>query len=193
MSQHVEISGKTIKILAEVQKRLGEGGLKEEAVAEALQALLEGKPPGQSSLSQKTVAEFGGFKFTANNYKERVQYQGIELKRHHKGGGWVPVDQDEKDPKKAYIDDDVYIGPHVMVLGPAKIFGGEFYGGIFYGGQFWGGIFWGGRFYGGIFYGGTFYCGIFKGGIFIENVVYDKFATYIYNKDETAGFLRMVT
>ena len=148
MSQ--EISGKTLGMLAELIERLSNGGCDELDFQEGIQALLEGKPFGKSSLSGK-VTEFGGFRFTEENFRERLLYGDIELRRHRNGGGWVPVDQDENSPDKAYVDDKVYVGPRVMVLRKAKIRGGYFHGGEFHGGCFHGGTFRGGCFLGGDF------------------------------------------
>ena len=134
------IAGKTLGMLAELIKRLATGDCDESDVQEGIQALLEGKPFGESSLSGK-VTGFGGFNFTEANFRERLFYGDIELRRHRNGGGWVPVDQDENSPDKAYVDDNVYVGPHAMVLGPAKLLSGMFIGGVFYGGEFRGGVF----------------------------------------------------
>lgn len=120
--------------------------LDEGAANEALQALLEGTPSGTSSLSQKIVVKHEGFSLTEANFAERMRYADVILRRHRNGGGWVPVDQDEHDPTKAYVDPDVYVGPHAMVLGPAKLLDGEFRGGMFLNGTFYGGTFRGGLF-----------------------------------------------
>jgi hypothetical protein len=122
------------------------------------------------AISGETVTEFEGFHFTEANFAERLVYSGndqqVILKRHRNGGGWVPVDQDWDNPNKAFVADDVYVGPRAMVLGPAKIHGGWFYGGTFHGGQFESGTFHGGQFYGGTFHGGRFEGGAFEGGAF---------------------------
>ena len=164
MSQ--EISGETLDMLAELIRRMSTGDCDELDFQEGIQALLEGKPFGKSSLSGK-VTEFGGFSFTEANFRDdRLIYCGIELRRHRNGGGYVPVDQEENSPDKAYVDDKVYVGPRAMVLGPAKIHGGYFHGGTFYGGTFYGGTFRGGTFHGGTFRGGYFHGGEFHGGYF---------------------------
>ena len=208
MSQ--EISGETIGMIAELIRRLSTGDCDESDVQEGIQALFEGKPFGKSSLSGK-VTEFGGFSFTEANFRDdRLIYCGIELRRHRNGGGYVPVDQEENSPDKAYVDDKVYVGPRVMVLGPAKIHGGYFHGGTFYGGTFYGGTFRGGTFHGGTFrggyfnggefhggyfhrgyfhggtfYGGTFYGGTFRGGVFrkTEAVYGDPYRAYGSDSD----------
>ena len=153
MSQ--EISGETLGMLAELIRRMATGDCDESDVQEGIQALFEGKPFGKSSLSGK-VTKFGGFSFTEANFRDRLIYGDIELRRHQNGGGYVPVDQDKNSPDKAYVDDKVYVGPRAMVLGPAKLHDGMFYGGDFNGGVFNGGIFYGGMFYGGMFHGGVF-------------------------------------
>ncbi len=178
MSQ--EISGETLDMLAELIRRMATGDCDESDFQEGIQALLEGKPFGKSSLSGK-VTEFGGFSFTEANFRDdRLIYCGIELRRHRNGGGYVPVDQDKNSPDKAYVDDKVYVGPRVMVLGPAKIRGGYFHGGTFHGGYFHRGYFHGDTFYGGTFYGGTFRGGVFRK---TEAVYGDPYRAYRSDSD----------
>ena len=194
MSQ--EISGKTIGMLAELIERLSNGGCDELDFQEGIQALLEGKPFGKSSLSGK-VTEFGGFSFTEENFRDRLIYCGIELRRHRNGGGWVPVDQDENSPDKAYVHKNVYVGPRAMVLGPAKLYsgyfhggtfhGGTFHGGCFHGGTFHGGTFHGGYFHGGEFHGGTFHGGCFRGGVFRKTEAVYGDPSKIYRSDSDAS------
>ena len=185
MSQHISDEKRTaLNLVAEVARRLGNGGLR----AADVQALLEGVPQGTSSLDGKLVDYGRGVKAPAG---QTMVIYGTYYRRHAKGGGWVPVDQDEHDPDKPYVSDQAFVGPRVIIEGNTKIYGGWFYGGVFLGGQFYGGWFYGGlfrdgvfedgvfeggwfyggmfhggQFYGGMFHGGQFYGGMFKGGAF---------------------------
>lgn len=136
MSQNVD-NGMLLRPVAEVSKRLANGGLTPAQV----QAMLEGVPSGESSLDHKIVVRFNGFGFTEANFSETIFYSGTELRRHRLDGGWVPVDQSEHDSGKAWVEESVYVGPRAMVLGSAKIYAGDFHGGTFYGGAFEGGVF----------------------------------------------------
>lgn len=136
----------------------------EAEVRRALQAVIEGKPLGESSLDSKLVDYGLGCMAQA----DQIMVLGnVKYRRHVNGGGWVPADQDESDPKKAYVSEEAYIAPGVTIEGNTKIFGGEFYGGEFYGGQFFGGEFYAGEFNGGEFNCGTFNNGVFHSGRFI--------------------------
>lgn len=171
MSQHIDSSDKLLAVLGEMFRRRAKGGLTDNKIVNAIQALLEDKPPGESSRDQRIVEWFEGFGFTEANFDERLVYESLDgqrvtLKRHRNGGGWVPVNQDQSDPNKAYVADEVYVGPTVKVVGRARLNGGRFHGGEFHGGVFHDGRFYDGEFRGGVFYSGVFFDGVFRGGEF---------------------------
>ena len=159
--QHMQVS--TIVMLGEALKR-PEG---EAQVRKALQAAIEGVLPGESSLDGKLVDVGGNVKFPERDFTFAGIIDGVPMKRHRNGGGLVPVDQDRNRPSKAFVAEDVYVGPQVIVWRTAKLFGGEFRGGVFSGGEFRGGVFSGGEFRGGVFSGGVFRGGVFSGGEFL--------------------------
>lgn len=123
MGQQVQVSGKTLKMTAEVLKRLGNGGLDEDVLQCALQAVLEDTPLGESSRDNKIVARFEGVSFTEANFRETVVIDGQHMKRHRNGGGWVPAEQDEHDESMPFVDETAYVGPFAIVSDNARVFG----------------------------------------------------------------------
>jgi len=93
----------------------------EEAVRLGLQAMIENKPLGESSLDGKIVVSFQGVELTEANFRETITLYGQKLKRHRNGGGWVPVEQDEHDESKPYVAESACIGPLAMVFGNARV------------------------------------------------------------------------
>jgi hypothetical protein len=88
----------------------------------AVQAIIEGKSLGESSLDGKIVATFEGVAFTEANFlHETIVYGKQTLKRHRNGGGWVPADQDEADIAKPFVDETAYVGPWAQVSGNARV------------------------------------------------------------------------
>lgn len=117
MAQHIQVSTAT---LAQFNAALTQVG--EDEVRRALQAAIERKPLGESSLDGKIVAGFEGYGFTEANFRETIVCEDQLLKRHRNGGGWVPVEQDERDLSKAYVAETAYVGPTAIVCGEARVF-----------------------------------------------------------------------
>lgn len=138
-------------------------------VRSALQAVIEGKPLGESSLDSKLIDYGWGCKAPADQF---MMLDGVEYRRHVNGGGWVPVNQEQYDPNKAYVSEEAYIAPWVNIEANTKIFGGDFRGGTFVGGRFYDGWFQGGTFDRGEFRGGRFFDGNFAGGTFACDRMY---------------------
>lgn len=159
MATQVDVS--TVRIFASALQQRSQ-----KEVCRALQAVIEGVPPGTSSLDSKLVELSPGMSFPERDFDFCGIIEGVRMKRHRNGGGLVPVEQDRHDPKKPYVADDVYVGYGVIVSGTAKLFAGVFWGGVFWGGKFLGGEFWGGEFFGGDFHGGQFLGGKFHYGVF---------------------------
>ena len=107
-----------LNLVAEVAKRLSNGGLKPADV----QALLEKKPSGESSLDDKIVAKFIGYGFTEANFNETIVYCGQLMKRHRNGGGWVPVMQSMVNPSMPYVSPKAFVNPTSIVCGNAKLY-----------------------------------------------------------------------
>lgn len=97
----------------------------EDATRAALQAVIEGRPMGESSLDDKFVVEFEEVKFTEKQLRDDRWYlsDGEVLKRHRNGGGWVPLEQDEFDESKPFVAETAYVGPYARVFGGARVFG----------------------------------------------------------------------
>ncbi len=112
----VSCSPQTLKMLITALEQVGESD-----VQRALQAVIERRPPGQSSLDGKIVAQYDGVRFTQANLDETLFYNGQRLRRHPYGGGWVPADQNRDDPASPYVADTVYVGPFAMVLDDARL------------------------------------------------------------------------
>lgn len=107
-----------LNLVAEVAKRLSSGGLS----AADVQALLEKKPSGESSLDSKIVETFGDYGFTEANFHETIVYNGQLLKRHRNGGGWVPAEQDAYNSAMPYVAPTVTVDLTSMVYGNAKLY-----------------------------------------------------------------------
>lgn len=97
----------------------------------AIQALLEGRPLGYSSLDDKLIYKFGGIRFSERQLREDRLYVEVgnsagevqvqPLRRHRNGGGWVPLDQDEMDRSKAFVAESAYVGPDAKVMRNARV------------------------------------------------------------------------
>lgn len=159
MGEQQYLSTKNLKTLIKVAE-MGDDARAD--LMRAAQAILEKKPFGESSLDDKLIDY--GYGFFATDTP--MSLNGVSYRRHVNGGGYVPVEQDERSPIKAYIREDAYIGPWVRISGNAKIFNGTFCGGEFRGGEFYEGYFLDGTFYDGVFHGGEFRGGYFYGGYF---------------------------
>ena len=110
--------------LSGIIKRHAEGGLDLSVTTEAFQALLEGKPYGESSLSEKVVMECADVKITESFLRQTMQLSnGQKMKRHRNGGGWVPADQDEFDESKPFVAETALVGPFARVFGNARVTG----------------------------------------------------------------------
>ena len=144
----------------------------EDEVRKALQAVIEGSPPGSSSLTDKFIDFGGGFKAQDTT----VELQGVTYRRHPNGGGMVPVDQDQYHPNKPFVDLRAYIGPKAWIQGNTKIYDGVFSGGMFRGGVF----------YDGVFYDGVFSGGVFSGGVFAKRGAVYEIASRRYRSDADA-------
>lgn len=116
MSQHIS-SITELNLVAEVAKRLGNGGLK----AADVQALLEGRPTGESSLDTKLVEVSPGVSFPERDFAFCAIIKGQRMKRHRNGGGLVPLEQDEADPEKPFVSRDSCITLASQVTGNAKV------------------------------------------------------------------------
>lgn len=164
MTKHVSVQ--VVRQFAHAIEAVGD-----EAVARALQAAIEKTSLGESSLDDK-LYDFGHV-FKARK-DEIATFNGDCYRRHLNGGGWVPVEQDLRDPEKPYVSEDVHVGPFVQIGGNAKLYGGEFVGGAFHGGRFYGGTFYGGEFYGGVYGEGSFHYGLFYDGLYVgEDSMYE--------------------
>jgi hypothetical protein len=97
----------------------------EDEVRAALQAVLEGKSLGQSSLDDKLVHEFEGVLFSRRQlHEDRLCVKLFDgtiqtLRRHCNGGGWVPLVQDAS--RGPFVADSAYVGPYAMVYGNACV------------------------------------------------------------------------
>lgn len=93
----------------------------------ALQALLERRPLGYSSLDDKLIYHFSEVWFAERQMREDRFYIRVfdhpvqALRRHRNGGGWVPLEQDEFDESKAFVADTAYVGPFAMVTQHARV------------------------------------------------------------------------
>ena len=119
MSQHISERA-PLNLVAEVARRLACGGLS----AAEVQALLEKRPVGESSLGSKVIGEWEGVTFTEYQIaNDRLVYRGQVLRRHRNGGGWVPHEQDEYDRSKPFVAESAHVGPFAMVYGNARVCG----------------------------------------------------------------------
>ena len=115
--------------LAEALKRLDKGGLDPDVFAECLQAMLEGKSAGESTMAHKiameeeVIAVYEDVSITRSFLAQTMIYRGQLLKRHSNGGGWVPAEQDEHDESKPYVAETAYVGPHAIVYENARVCG----------------------------------------------------------------------
>lgn len=119
MSQF-EISTQKI-FTAALETAAGKGPQTEQQLRAALQAFIENKPAGESSLDDKIVAKYEHIWFTETNFRETIQVGWQKMRRHRNGGGWVPVEQDERDLTKPFVAETAYVGPHAMVVGNARV------------------------------------------------------------------------
>ena len=116
MSEH--LSSSVLRNLAQIQD-MG----KIDELNRAIQAIVEGKPFGKSSLDAKAVATFERVGFTEANFSETILYLGQLMKRHRNGGGWVPAVQSESDQSKPFVAETAYVGPWAKVYDNARVYG----------------------------------------------------------------------
>jgi carbonic anhydrase/acetyltransferase-like protein (isoleucine patch superfamily) len=110
-----------LNLVAEVARRLASGGL----AAADVQALLEGRSLGPSSMDDKLVGIWEGVRVTEGFLRQTMilQSSGQVLRRHRNGGGWVPAEQDEYDESKPFVAETAYVGPRgAMVTGRARVY-----------------------------------------------------------------------
>ena len=94
------------------------------AVMQAVQAIIEGMPLGQSSLDDKVVGTWEGVTITERMLRDdRLPVNGQFLRRHREGGGWVPLEQDEHDESMPFVSEDSYVGPWARVTGTSLVTG----------------------------------------------------------------------
>jgi hypothetical protein len=121
MGQHISERAR-LNLVAEVARRLASGGLS----AAEVQALLEEQPVSESSLGSKVIGEWEGATFTEYQIaNDRLVYRGQVLHRHRNGGGWVPLEQDEYDQSKPFVEESAYVGPFAMVYDDAQVYGNQ--------------------------------------------------------------------
>lgn len=116
MSKHLSTS--TLRSIAQVYD-MGKG----DQLRRFIQAIIEGKSSGESSLDGKFAGLFQDIAFTEANFHETIIYRGQLMKRHRRGGGWVPFEQDEHDKTKPFVAETVFVGPWAMVYGNARVLG----------------------------------------------------------------------
>lgn len=114
-----QVNSTELKLVAEIAKRLANGGLDVGAV----QALLEAKPTGESSLDSKLIEVMPGAAFAARDFEFCGVINGQRMKRHRNGGGLVSADQSETDESQPYVSADSYIHWDSVVIGTSRVIG----------------------------------------------------------------------